>query len=180
MKEYLGTLGDVATAAAAVITVLSLIALLVKGITYLGTLPNRIRMYFFYKPRYILIPTPDELAKYCEKSFDSHKITIREEYEEVLYSYNLRNRKFTSVAKSRVQKIYYFSAVVFCIFEGRLIYYGLSSNPESVGVGPNVILSLLTSIIMFLFVLRLTIERPAGEVSLLKSGRLRAMARRYF
>lgn len=125
VREYLGTLGDVATAAGAVITVLTLIALLVKGATYLADLPRRVRTYFFYKPRYILTPTPEEMAKYCEKSFDGYKPNSYERLEELQYAFVKMDREFRNTSRSRVKIMYNSAFVVSAIFISRLFYLGI-------------------------------------------------------
>ncbi len=128
MPDYLKTIGDIAAAAAGVITVLSLIALLYKGASFIAGIPNRVRIYFFYKPRYILIPTPEELAKYCEKSFDSHKMTKYEEYEELSYFFVRMRRRFTAISRNRIGILYYSFLCVFALFGARLLYFGLMDD----------------------------------------------------
>lgn len=132
MPDYLKTIGDLAAAAAGVITILSLIALLLKGASFIVSIPNRVRIYFFYKPRYILIPTPEELAKYCEKSFDSHKMTKNEEYEERYYIFLRMQRQFTATSRSRVRVLYHFFLCVFALFGARLLYFGLMRDDADV------------------------------------------------
>ena len=143
MQEYLRTLGDVATAAAGVITVLSLIALLVKGATYLGSLPRRLRTYFFYKPRYILIPTPEELAKYCEKAHDPYKPNNYEIIEDLLGEFVRRERIFTDTSKYRITIMYYSAAAIFSAFSARLLYFGMLDGSADDQTGFKAILALL-------------------------------------
>lgn len=73
MAYFLEGLASLATGAAAITAVFTAFGLFIAGITYLLKLPDRFRAYFFYRPRHIVIPTPEEMAKYCIKEFDTYR-----------------------------------------------------------------------------------------------------------
>lgn len=121
MQDILRSLGDLATASAAVITILTLIALLNKGFHYILAVPKRIRAYFF-SPKYIIIPAPDELAKYCIKSFDSHRVTVDEMREEYIH-YRLRElRKFRRKSESRISILYLATFITAAFFVSKILH----------------------------------------------------------
>lgn len=179
MPDYLKTIGDLAAAAAGVITVISLLVLLYKGALFFADVPNRVRTYFFYKPRYILVPTPEELAKYCEKSFDSHKITRDEEYEERSYILVRFQRRFTATSRSRVRVLYHFFLCVFALFGARLLYLGLMRDGADVMSSPYVLVAAFFWAHIVLFSSLFTFRRESGYVAPLTTARAGAVVKRF-
>lgn len=180
MPDYLKTIGDLAAASAGVITILSLMALLYKGASFIAGIPNRVRIYFFYKPRYILIPTPDELAKYCEKSFDSHRMTKNEEYEELSYLFVRIQRQFTATSRARVVILFHFFLCVFSLFGARLVYFGLMNEDLDRMSTAFIFLAALTWIHFVLLGSAFTFRKELGYRALFQTEMFGTFVKRFF
>lgn len=126
MPEVLKGLSDFAAASTSVIAIFTLTALTVAGIKFLIKLPAQVRAYFF-RPKYIIVPTVDEIAKYCVPSYDPRPVSP-EEYDEIIrYRFQKYYRNFRKTAEIRINYIYFFFFCVFLIFVIRLCYLGLFS-----------------------------------------------------
>lgn len=145
--ESLKTLTDWAAAAAALATILSLFALLVRGIRAIIALPRQIRAYFF-RPKYILIPTPEELAKYCEKSFDGRRPTLDEIHEEKLAGIAKRRSDAQNQTSARVVLLAASFCVAYLTFLWRLIY--LAALPNRDLPRPGLVATLGVAILLWL------------------------------
>lgn len=122
MFEISSNLAQVAAAASALITIFGLFALIVRGFHWFRKLPEEIRNYLF-KPRLVLLPTADEVAKYSVKAFDPVRPNAEELNEEwrgvVSYYRKIRYK----VAGLRIKLIAFFCAAVYYIFLARMIFW---------------------------------------------------------
>jgi hypothetical protein len=146
-------LGDFAAAAASLITIFSLVALLFKGAQYLLSAPARLRAYFF-RPKYIIIPTSVELAQYCIKSFDGRRPSEQEVVEERWYRIIRAYKWRRNVTASRINILWSSFIMVFIIFLARLFYFGvIPSNDFRPAVVLSIIAVIYTSMLILLIYL---------------------------
>ncbi len=113
-----------------VVAVLTMTRFVVSGIEYLLSLPDRIRRYYF-RPKFILIPTAEEMAKYAAKEPDRHAINSQEVLEEIstriAKEYLFWRRKSrASVFTIGLYMVLGYCSLIFYIFYIRL--YGINKS----------------------------------------------------
>jgi uncharacterized membrane-anchored protein len=113
-------LTDLAAAAASITAIFTAFGILVAGVTYLLKIPERIRRYFFYKSRYIIFPTPDEIARYCVPTYDAKVPTLSDVREEATLVYIAYRRERTKVYRTRIMTVYGVSLFIFSALIGKL------------------------------------------------------------
>ncbi|WP_037470677.1 hypothetical protein [Sinorhizobium fredii] len=131
MTDFLKTLGDFSTAAAAIIPILTLLALLGKGAMYVISIPERVRRRL-YKPRFIVLPTPEEIAKYCVKSDNALFLTDAEWIEELKGWDTRRYDAWVRQSQDRIATLYYGTYVGMALVIGRMLTVNWSeTDPQN-------------------------------------------------
>ncbi|MQV37564.1 hypothetical protein GHK47_31880 [Sinorhizobium meliloti] len=138
MDEFLKTLADLSAAAAAIITILTLLTLLGKGVVYGVSVPERVRRRL-YKPRFVILPTPEEVVKYCVKNDNALFLTDDEWIEELKGWDTRRYQAWVRKSKERIALFYYATYAGAALLIGRLLTYtwktGQPENLFTVTIG---------------------------------------------
>lgn len=120
MDEIQRTLGDLSAVAAALITLLTLLSLLGKALMYALSVPGRVRRHF-YKPRFILLPSAEELAQYSPKN-DNALFVSEEEWLEELRGWETRRYDaWVRKSQERVAMLYYATYIGGGLLLGRML-----------------------------------------------------------
>ncbi|RVJ74133.1 hypothetical protein CN167_17490 [Sinorhizobium medicae] len=147
MSDVLKTLADLSAAATAIITILYLLALLGKGVMYAISIPGRVRRKL-YKPMFIVLPTPEEVAIYCVKNdnpfFGSEAEWLEERRggETRLYEAGIRK------SKERIAMFYYGTYVAGALVIGRM----LALNWSETDLKKNAATGLFSFLFLYLWV----------------------------
>ncbi|MDX1017240.1 hypothetical protein GOL25_31090 [Sinorhizobium medicae] len=147
MSDVLKTLADLSAAATAIITILYLLALLGKGVMYAISIPGRVRRKL-YKPMFIVLPTPEEVAIYCVKNdntlFGSEAEWLEERRGGETRLYEAWIRK----SKERIAMFYYGTYVAGALVIGRM----LALNWSGTDLKKNAATGLFSFLFMYLWV----------------------------
>lgn len=81
MDLFATNLATAAAVATSLLALFAVVAAVVKAVRFLANLPHEIKTYFF-RPRYILIPTPDEMARYSAQEFHAEREPSQDELRE--------------------------------------------------------------------------------------------------
>lgn len=102
--------------AGALATIFGLFSLIVRGIKWFLALPQEVRNYF-YKPRFILIPTPAEIALYGAKEpCSSVRMTVTEYIEEQNGRANRRHERWQRDTNLRLMVLRLCLASIYAVF----------------------------------------------------------------
>ncbi|MQW57911.1 hypothetical protein [Sinorhizobium meliloti] len=147
MSDVLKTLADLSAAATAIITILYLLALLGKGVMYAISIPERVRRKL-YKPMFIVLPTPEEVAIYCVKNdnalFGSEAEWLEERRGGETRLYEAWIRK----SKERIGMFYYGTYVAGALVIGRM----LALNWSETDLKKNAATGLFSFLFLYLWV----------------------------
>lgn len=159
MAYFLEGLASLATGAAAITAVFTAFGLFIAGITYLLKLPDRFRAYFFYRPRHIVIPTPEEMAKYCIKEFDTYRPNENDLREEMEHGYIRYRRKFSNITTNRIAVAMSLTFCIYLSFLAKLLYYGFLNGPDDKLKGVAGVMTLLVVLIATMIAAILWLDR---------------------
>ncbi|WP_105405060.1 hypothetical protein [Neorhizobium sp. T7_12] len=166
METFVTNLTTAAAVSTSLIAVFAVIAALVKATRFLANLPQEVRTYFF-KPRYLVIPTPEELAKYAVQEFEANRLPSREQWlEELRGHYVARYRAWRKMSCFRVKIIAIGFAAFYFVALGVLINRGSNQYTEG---------EFAKQVVVGCWVILLV-----GSVIWLAIGRVGSMLRNYY
>jgi hypothetical protein len=114
--------------AGAMATIFGLFSVIVRGVKWFLALPQEVRNYFF-RPRFILIPTPAEIALYGAKEPSSSvRLSAAEYIEEEKGWANKRHERWRRDADLRVRVLRLCVVSVYTVFFLKLIKVGIVSH----------------------------------------------------
>lgn len=127
LSYYAEVVAAISTTLVVMISAGTLGTMMLKGFKFIVNLPSDIRNYFF-KPKYILLPTPEEIAKFSQKQSVHYIISHNEIMEENSFIINkIMDRRHARVA-IRIQMFVAVFSIMYLIVATKLIYYGIISS----------------------------------------------------
>lgn len=127
LSYYAEVVAAISTTLVVMISAGTLGTMMLKGFKFIVNLPSDVRNYFF-KPKYILLPTPEEIAKFSQKQSVHYVISHNEIMEEYSFRINrIMSRRHARVAM-RIQMFIAVFSIIYLSIAIKLIYYGVLSS----------------------------------------------------
>ncbi|XLI59725.1 hypothetical protein ACJKIH_14780 [Brucella pseudogrignonensis] len=127
LAYYAEVVAAISTTLVVMISAGTLGTMMLKGFKFIVNLPSDIRNYFF-KPKYILLPTPEEIAKFSQKQSVHYIVSQNEMREERSFLINkIMSRRHSRVA-IRIKMYMAVFSTIYLIIAIKLIYYGMLSS----------------------------------------------------